>query len=693
MNRNIKSLRLVITGLVIASASGLVVSTSYASSNTLRDATAAMDPVAVSLAAAVMIVLVTFLVWNRRAKLAVETLAGLTGLTRIPRFIWRGETAEQKDYEKFLNEVRSGPSIQNNQPAPAEAPKQPTSDSLKKIFEEAPGHLIVMQKLVAKCREEKAPVARHEKLLEITIRLASLKDLAGMPELRPAWQLCVALEGLLKQLTRRINDVNHSTLRTIENAVALLSELCVPGIRADLASNPSIKILAVDDDPIIGSALVASVKKAFDQPDLALNGEGALALARKQRYDLITLDVMMPNMDGFEVCDKIRQNATNKTTPVLFVTALSDFESRTKLLAGGGNEVMGKPFLTFELTVKALDMILRDRLRSGIQAAKTPNDSPAHGAPAVNWPSIAPAAIAEKHDTPIDLPQNATAPTQAGAAAMALLPPPVFVIVSPTAKRQLSPKFLDYVPMCVADMKERIAAFDKVDEPVQRKEMAARLHLRLHCLARVMDVPELRPAYELSRALEVLFQKFATDPKHIVSTSLSAATTALDLLKDLCRPEVRPDLVDKPAFKLLVVDDEPLARRALTGALQLGFARPLNADCGSAALELLAQQEFDMVFADICMPGMDGFTLCEKLRVGGKNRSTPVVFVTSHSDQDFRTRATECGGTDFIVKPFIFAEISLKALTVTLRNRLEKDKTSAAKPAPLSSPITEPQPK
>jgi CheY-like chemotaxis protein len=709
MNRNIKSRHLLIVGLVIVCAGVIVGSTGNASAATFQDASADIDGVSVSAAVAMLTALLAVLVWNRRARMVIQSASGKTGLTRISRVFRRGEIAEEKDYADFLAEVRAGPAssagavavpglISKEQAVAAANAKHSAKDSLKKTFDEAPGLLVGLQKLVAKCRAEKSPLTQHEKLVEISSELTTLKSLAGLPELRPAWQLTVALEGLLKQLTRRVSETNSSTLRTIENAVALLSELCVPGVRADLAANPSIRILAVDDDPIIGSALVASIKKAFDQPDLALNGEGALALARKQRYDLITLDVMMPNMDGFEVCDKIRQIPLNRTTPVLFITTLNDFDSRTKMLAGGGNEVMGKPFLAFELTVKALDMILRDRLRNGVQAVKNPNENSSHSTPAVGWPSLMPATASEKSDVPIDLPQQPNSggnPT--GTVPTVLLPPPIFASRvpafdgSPTALRQLSQKFLDYMQACVADMKARVAAFNDVDESAPRKEMAARLHMRLHCLSRVMDVPELRPAFELCRSMEGLFQKCANDPKHLVRTSLDAMTTALDLLNDLCRPQVRSDLAEKPAIKLLVVDDEPLARRALSGALQLAFPRPMSVESGDAALELIAEQNFDMVFADICMPVMDGFALCQKIHQNVNNRHTPVVFVTSHSDEEFRARASECGGADFIVKPFIFAEISLKALTVTLRNRLEKNKIAATKaPAPATTATTEP---
>jgi PleD family two-component response regulator len=78
---------------------------------------------------------------------------------------------------------------------------------------------------------------------------------------------------------------------------------------------------------------------------------------------VIFLDVIMPGMDGFEVCAKIRDLVPNRATPVIFVTSLDDFEASAKVNRNGGNDLMGKPFLTSEIAVKALAFALRGRLQ------------------------------------------------------------------------------------------------------------------------------------------------------------------------------------------------------------------------------------------------------------------------------------------------------------------------------------------
>ena len=82
----------------------------------------------------------------------------------------------------------------------------------------------------------------------------------------------------------------------------------------------------------------------------------------ERQFDLVFLDVDMPTMNGYELCAKLRAMPQYKKTPVVFVTALSDFDSRTSSMMAGGNDFIAKPFLFIELTVKALIHVLRGKL-------------------------------------------------------------------------------------------------------------------------------------------------------------------------------------------------------------------------------------------------------------------------------------------------------------------------------------------
>ena len=182
-------------------------------------------------------------------------------------------------------------------------------------------------------------------------------------------KLASALEGLLKKLFESPSQANPDTFRTIANAVDLLGDLCVAGLPTDLSTNPPVRMLVVDDDLLARRAMTTALQMAFEQPDSANDGASALALAAQESYEVIFLDVQMPDMDGFTLCSKIRQTIPNSTTPVVFVTSQADADARTRALECGGSDLLAKPFLLIELTVKALTFALRGRLQQ-LKAAR-----------------------------------------------------------------------------------------------------------------------------------------------------------------------------------------------------------------------------------------------------------------------------------------------------------------------------------
>jgi DNA-binding response OmpR family regulator len=88
-------------------------------------------------------------------------------------------------------------------------------------------------------------------------------------------------------------------------------------------------------------------------------------------------------------------------------------------------------------------------------------------------------------------------------------------------------------------------------------------------------------------------------------------------------------------------------------------------------MQILSENDFDLIFLDVDMPGMTGFELCTKLRQMPHHKKTPVIFVTSLSDFDSRTQSTMAGGNDFIAKPFLFIELTVKALACIMRRKLQ----------------------
>ncbi len=120
------------------------------------------------------------------------------------------------------------------------------------------------------------------------------------------------------------------------------------------------KILAIDDDQNILNLEKTILEQKGFQVTLALSGPKALELLAKEAFDLILLDVMMPEMDGFAVCRKIKDDTRLKDVPVIFLTAKGGGEALAEGFESGAVMYINKPF-----TANKLLTIVNTMLESG----------------------------------------------------------------------------------------------------------------------------------------------------------------------------------------------------------------------------------------------------------------------------------------------------------------------------------------
>ncbi|MCC6540799.1 MAG: response regulator transcription factor [Flavobacteriales bacterium] len=110
-----------------------------------------------------------------------------------------------------------------------------------------------------------------------------------------------------------------------------------------MATSPTQKILLVDDEPDILELLRYHLDREGYSVKTALNGKEALRMARAEHPDLIVLDIMMPGMDGVEVCAQLRQQPEFKDTVITFLTARSEDYSQIAGLEAGADDYIAKP--------------------------------------------------------------------------------------------------------------------------------------------------------------------------------------------------------------------------------------------------------------------------------------------------------------------------------------------------------------
>jgi len=197
---------------------------------------------------------------------------------------------------------------------------------------------------------------------ELYRRVHALTGNAGVAGMMLIAQMADATEALLKELYEKPQNINASTLRTVANAVDFLAILFERGTLPDRQEVPPSNILVVDDEAISRRAVTYALEKAKLKSVSVEDPNQAFKMITENRFDLVFLDVDMPGMNGYELCAKVRALPAYKTTPVVFVTSLNDFESRANSTMSGGNDFIAKPFLFIELAVKALVYILKSRL-------------------------------------------------------------------------------------------------------------------------------------------------------------------------------------------------------------------------------------------------------------------------------------------------------------------------------------------
>ena len=205
---------------------------------------------------------------------------------------------------------------------------------------------------------------RGQSLLELQRRIHSLVGNAAIGGFPRVARLASALDALLREFQERADSINPSTQRTLTQAIDLLAQLFGRAGSSDEDEAPmgDERILVVDDEVISRRVLGHSLEKAKLQPTAVDHPQAALGLLEQgEPFDLIFLDVEMPDMNGYELCKKIRAIPRHNRTPILFVTALSSFDNRAKSTLSGGDDFIGKPFSYIELAVKALVFVLRGR--------------------------------------------------------------------------------------------------------------------------------------------------------------------------------------------------------------------------------------------------------------------------------------------------------------------------------------------
>ena len=235
----------------------------------------------------------------------------------------------------------------------------------------------------------------------------------------------------------------------------------------------------------------------------------------------------------------------------------------------------------------------------------------------------------------------------------------------------LRKSFIDSLPATLATLRAGLQSLVKAGNEMAQLKQIYELYRRLHALTGNAGIAGLTQISKMSDAVEALLKELYEKPKNINSSTLRTIAAGVDFLGFLFSTASPPKSRNSPPPTSWSWTTKPISRRAIVYALEKAHLQSVSAEDPNAAFKLLEEKNFDLVFLDMDMPGMTGHELCAKLRALPQHKKTPVVFVTALSDFDSRTSSMMAGGNDFIAKPFLFIELTVKALIHILRAKLK----------------------
>jgi DNA-binding response OmpR family regulator len=412
-------------------------------------------------------------------------------------------------------------------------------------------------------------------------------------------------------------------------------------------------ILFVEDDAVVLTTYRNLLQREGFHIESAQDGLEALKALSQATPDLVVLDLMLPKFDGADVLKFIRADPRLKIIPIIIFSnvQITDF----------AEDAITRQLRKSDCTPSLLVQTIQEMLIAA--STSVPNSASAvqtDYAPAIKLHMANDGSAGEHNDDATEVPADETSPTKGRA------------------------EFLKDAPADIAKVREHCLAYIKAPTSAAKLEP---LSQSVHSLSANAGKAGCARMALLTKAFDMLLSKIASKPSRVTPSILQTLAEAVDCLGLLLKSDEVGSTEGAPRAKVLAVDDDTVCNHVIVNTLKRANLDIESVEDSLEGLKLLQTNHYDLVLLDIDMPKLTGFEVCEKLRALPHYKTTPVIFVTAHSNFGNRTQGVLSGGNYFITKPVDPLELALK-VTIHL---FKAQAHHAGAPQPETKPEVKPQ--
>lgn len=461
------------------------------------------------------------------------------------------------------------------------------------------------------------------------------------------------------------------------------------------ASEEEALVLAVDDQPENLELVTAILAGEGYRIQVAGDGKAALDSVSRERPDCIVLDVMMPRMDGFEVCRRLKEDRRTHFIPVVMLTALSAVNDKVQAYDAGADDFLNKPVHANELRARVRSLVRIKRLRdeldtseniivSMVQALESKDPRSAGHSERVARRAIRLARRLDLEPGSVETVGKAALLHDLGKIGV-----PERTLREPDRLSSEGREEYRRHPLLGARILSPLESFRKVRKIIRHH------HERLDGSGypdRVSwsDFDVMTEIVSLANYFDHLHSRGPeNEVRERLDRSIGKGQFRREVVEELLEVEPRtPEAAEgwqersgeswlellpvedvAHTGRILVVDDTASNREVLETVLGEAGHEVITVGTGEATLTALSEEVPDLLLLDVHLPDIDGFEVCRRVKERPETEFLPVILVTAHHELRDRNLSSEVRADDFLVYPIDRLELIARVESL-LRLRL-----------------------